>query len=102
MNRPSFTAAAFAAALAAFFVSQADACMTFVVGKKISATGRVIVGHNEDDWPPFTVHHGMLPAREWPKGSMLPASTNRPPLKSGLPTTSSRSGCKVDQRANMV
>ena len=57
MNRPSFTGAAFAAALAAFFVSQADACMTFVVGKKISATGRVIVGHNEDDWPPFTVHH---------------------------------------------
>ena len=74
MNRPSFTGAAFAAALAAFFVSQADACMTFVVGKKLSATGRVIVGHNEDDWPPFTVHHGMLPAREWPKGSMLPAS----------------------------
>ena len=51
-----------------------SACMTFVAGKKVSATGHVIVGHNEDDWPPFTVHHGMLPARTWPKGTFLPAS----------------------------
>ena len=29
-----------------------EACMTFVVGKKLSATGRVIVGHNEGYWPP--------------------------------------------------
>ena len=50
------------------------ACMTFVVGKKISSTGRVIVGHNEDDWPPFTVNHAILPARTWPEGSVLPAS----------------------------
>ncbi len=53
----------------------ASACMTFVVGKKVSATGRVIVGHNEDDFAPLTVHHGMLPARDWPAGSVLPAST---------------------------
>ena len=52
----------------------ASACMTFVVGKKASATGRVIVGHNEDDFAPLTVHHGMLPARDWPAGSALPAS----------------------------
>jgi dipeptidase len=49
--------------------------MTFVAGKKMSATGRVIVGHNEDDWPPFTVHHGMIPARSWPEGTRLPASS---------------------------
>ena len=52
----------------------ASACMTIVAGKKVSATGRVIVGHNEDDWPPFTVHHGVVPARDWPAGSLLPAS----------------------------
>ena len=50
------------------------ACMTFVVGKKASATGRVIVGHNEDDWPPYELHHGMLPARDWPAGTFLPAT----------------------------
>ena len=52
----------------------ASACMTFIAGKKVSTTGHVIVGHNEDDWPPFTVHHGMLPARDWPAGTMLPAT----------------------------
>ena len=35
--------------LSAFFAVDASACMTFVAGKKVSATGRVIVGHNEDD-----------------------------------------------------
>lgn len=52
----------------------ADACMTFVVGKRASSTGRVIVGHNEDDWPPFECRHGMLPARDWPAGTFLPAT----------------------------
>ena len=56
----------------AAFVS--EACMTFVAGKKVSATGRVIVGHNEDDWPPFETHHGILPAHDWPTGTMLPAT----------------------------
>ena len=63
-----------ALAAVAVAVSQADACMTFVVGKKASATGRVIVGHNEDDWPPYELHHGMLPARDWPAGTFLPAT----------------------------
>ena len=52
----------------------AEACMTFVVGKKASSTGYVIVGHNEDDWPPFEVRHGMVPARDWPAGAVLPAT----------------------------
>jgi len=62
------------ALLLALAVSASDACMTFVVGKKLSATGRVIVGHNEDDWPPFETHHGMLMARDWPEGTFLPAT----------------------------
>ena len=56
------------------FSFSSHACMTFVVGKKASATGRVIVGHNEDDWPPYELHHGMLPARDWPAGTFLPAT----------------------------
>lgn len=56
------------------FSLSSHACMTFVVGKKASATGRVIVGHNEDDWPPYELHHGMLPARDWPAGTFLPAT----------------------------
>lgn len=62
----------FLAAVAAAATS--EACMTLVVGRKVSATGHVIVGHNEDDLPPFVRHHGMLPARDWPAGSVLPAT----------------------------
>ena len=58
----------------AALVGSVEACMTFVVGKKASATGRVIVGHNEDDWPPFESHHGLVPARDWPTGTFLPAT----------------------------
>ena len=64
----------FAGLCATGIAFSATACMTFVAGKKISATGHVIVGHNEDDWPPLTVHHGIVPARDWPGGSVLPAS----------------------------
>ena len=64
----------FVSALTACFAWGASACMTFVVGKKISTTGFVIVGHNEDDWQPFAVRHGIVPARDWPAGTMLPAS----------------------------
>ena len=63
-----------AAALVAGCAFAASACMTIVAGKKVSATGRVIVGHNEDDPPPLTVHHGIVPARDWPAGSFLPAT----------------------------
>ena len=62
------------ATLAVGFALGASACMTFIAGKKVSTTGHVIVGHNEDDWPPFTIHHGMLPARDWSAGTMLPAT----------------------------
>lgn len=60
--------------LLVFASATGSACMTFVVGRKASATGHVIVGHNEDDWPMFECHHGMVPARDWPAGSVLPAT----------------------------
>ena len=64
-------------ALTFFQVSAAFACMTFVAGKKVSGTGHVIVGHNEDDFPPLVVRHGIVPARDWPAGTVLPATRSR-------------------------
>ena len=52
----------------------AEACMTLIAGKKVSATGRVIVAHNEDDPQPAKVRVGLVPARDWPAGVMLPAT----------------------------
>ena len=54
----------------------AEACMTIIAGKKVSATGHVIVAHNEDDPQPALVRHAIVPARDWPAGSMLPATRN--------------------------
>ena len=42
---------ALAAAAAAIGAIGADACTAILVGKKASATGRVIVAHNEDNRP---------------------------------------------------
>ncbi len=52
-------------------------CMTIVVGKDVSATGRVMVGHNEDDIGRCVVRHGYVEAAEWPEGTVLPAETGR-------------------------
>jgi len=52
-------------------------CMTFVVGKKASATGRVIVGHNEDDAGHTVVRYGFVPAKDWPDGAAVPAEEGR-------------------------
>ena len=54
-----------AAAILLAGIHPADACTTFVVGRKASATGRVIVGHNEDDKGELSVRHGYVPARNW-------------------------------------
>jgi CubicO group peptidase (beta-lactamase class C family) len=62
-------------ALAVFSASQA--CTTILVGKKASATGRVLVAHNEDDGGALAVRHGIVPARDWPEGSILPAEPGR-------------------------
>ena len=40
----------------------AVACDGFVVGKKVSATGRVIVSHNEDNLPKHTIRYALIPA----------------------------------------
>lgn len=48
-------------------------CTTFIAGKKASATGRVLVGHNEDDNGIVMVRHGYVPAADWPEGTVLPA-----------------------------
>ena len=73
------------AALAATLSSQA--CMTIVVGRKASPTGHVIVGHNEDDLPPVWIRHGIVPARDWPEGSVLPATDGCNPKIPQVPHT---------------
>ena len=65
---------ALAVSLAAGLAVGASACMTIIAGRKVSSTGHVIVGHNEDDPPPLAIRHGIVPARDWPKGACLPAS----------------------------
>lgn len=48
-------------------------CMTFVVGKNVSKTGRVLIGHNEDDAGHTVVRHGYVLAKDWPEGATIPA-----------------------------
>ena len=50
------------AALGCFSTSTVDACTAFVVGKKASATGHVIVGHNNDGFGPM--RYAILPATD--------------------------------------
>ena len=52
-------------------------CMTIIVGKDVSATGKVIVGHNEDDIGRYVVHHSYVPAAQWPEGTVLPAEDGK-------------------------
>ena len=52
-----------AALLVAFAAINANACTAIVVGRKASATGHVLVGHNEDFAKSF-MRHAMLPRRE--------------------------------------
>lgn len=52
-------------------------CMAIVVGKDASATGRVLVGHNEDDDGRCVVRHGYVEAQAWPEGATLPAEEGR-------------------------
>ena len=52
-------------------------CMTIIVGKDASATGRVLIAHNEDDTGRCVVHHGYVPAADWPEGTVLPAEEGR-------------------------
>ena len=54
--------AVIACAAVAVLASAADACTAFVVGRKASATGRVIVGHNNDGFGPMK--YAILPATD--------------------------------------
>ena len=57
----------------ALTVSAATACTAVLVGKKASTTGRVILGHNEDNGGRIAVRYGYVPARDWPAGSVMPS-----------------------------
>lgn len=57
----------------ALAAASSEACTVVVVGKNASTTGRVIVGHNEDDAGSVSMIHGLVPARDWPAGSTMPA-----------------------------
>ena len=48
-------------------------CMTLIAGKNASATGRVLVAHNEDDGGFVVVRHGWVPPQDWAAGSVMPA-----------------------------
>ena len=52
-------------------------CMAFIVGKAASATGRVLLAHNEDDFGRYTVRHGFVPPRSHAAGETLPAEPGR-------------------------
>ena len=62
-----------ACAALALTVSSASACTAVLVGKKASSTGRVILGHNEDNGGKVAIRYGYVPARDWPDGSAMPA-----------------------------
>ena len=57
--------------LAAGGVAGAFACTAVVVGKKASATGRVIVAHNEDNGGNVFVRHALVPARDYRPGDVM-------------------------------
>lgn len=61
-------------------------CMTIIVGKDVSATGKVIIGHNEDDIGRYNVHHSYVPAAQWEAGEVLPAEDGHASIEQA-PTT---------------
>jgi membrane dipeptidase len=48
-----------------------EACFSIVVGKDASTDGGVLVGHNEDDYPPQVVHHHKVPRRTYGPGEQV-------------------------------
>jgi len=48
-----------------------EACFSIVVGKKASAAGYVIMGHNEDDGAPQVVNHHKVPRKDYPPGAKV-------------------------------
>ncbi len=56
-----------------FLSRPARACTSVVAGRSVSSTGRVIVGHNEDDPGRLLVRHALVPSRRWDEGSVITA-----------------------------
>lgn len=52
-------------------------CMTVIVGKSVSASGRVLVAHNEDDPGHVIVRHALVPAADHAPGERIPAEDGR-------------------------
>ncbi len=52
---------------------RAFACSGLILGKDVSLTGCVVVGHVEDDAGRLLVRHGVVPARTHAPGSMIVA-----------------------------
>ena len=52
-------------------------CMTLIVGKNASATGYVLVAHNEDDSGRNVVRHAYVKPADWPEGAFLDAEEGR-------------------------
>ena len=55
-------------------------CFTVIVGKSASATGNVLVAHNEDDYLFVSLRHGYVPRTKWAEGVMLPAEQDCTPI----------------------
>lgn len=63
---------------------QAQACSTVIVGKDISATGNIIVGHNEDNGGRILTQQHWVPAATHKKGEMIrfePAAAKIPQVE---------------------
>ena len=60
-------------AVVAALSAPAFACTTIVAGKNATVTGRVILGHNEDDRGNFQVLHAFVPRRTFSEGATIPA-----------------------------
>ena len=68
----------------------ASACSTVIVGKDVSATGNILVGHNEDNGGRILTAQYWVPAATHKKGEMIKfeeAAASIPQLK--RPTVSS-------------
>ena len=48
----------------ALSIASLHACTAVIVGRKASATGHVIVGHNEDGSGDYQIRHALVPARD--------------------------------------
>ena len=74
----NFKLAAAAAVVLSAFAANAFACSTVVVGKDASATGEIIVGHNEDNDLCIVTSQYWVAAADHEKGEMITSIRKRP------------------------